>query len=195
MCQRRGSCWGEVTFHRRRLKGKLFSCIHMGHVPCYSLLSEPEVLWFGSVTPPRYGRKCLLLLLDSLHGQLRRLIFSGRGEGILWTPAKAAVETCSCTCWCCSGCFVVRRRGSAARWPLRGRGASVWQRAVFTAPRPPRPIVILTLAPKPKQSLNFYLNRKAARFLDRTDSVATNLLLQFKKQTSVWHVPCSSVGH
>lgn len=50
---------------------------------------------------------------------------------------------------------------------------------------PPPSIVILTRAPKLKQSLNFYLNRKASRFLDRTDSVATNLLLQFKKQTSV----------
>ena len=50
---------------------------------------------------------------------------------------------------------------------------------------PPPSIVILTHAPKLKQSLNFYLNRKASRFLDGTDSVATNLLLQFKKQTSV----------
>lgn len=49
----------------------------------------------------------------------------------------------------------------------------------------PPSIVTLTHEPKLKQLLNFYLNRKASRFLNRTDSVATNLLLQFKKQTSV----------
>lgn len=134
--------------------------------------------------PPRCGRKCLLL--DSLHGQLRRLIFNGRGEGIWWMVAKAAVETCSCMCWLCSGCF----RGDAAR--LSSTVASVWPRSlhltvcsIYSTSTPPPPIVILTHAPKQKQSLNFYLNRKAARFLDRIYSVATNLLLQFKKQTSV----------
>lgn len=57
--------------------------------------------------------------------------------------------------------------------------------AAGPARRSPPSIVILTRAPNLKQSLNFYLNRKASRFLDRTASVATNLLLQFKKQTSV----------
>lgn len=49
----------------------------------------------------------------------------------------------------------------------------------------PPTIVTLTHEPKLKQLLNFYLSRKASHLLNRTDSVATNLLLQFKKQTSV----------
>lgn len=49
----------------------------------------------------------------------------------------------------------------------------------------PPSIVTLTHELKLKQLLNLYLNKKASRFLNRRDSVATNLLLQFKEQTSV----------
>lgn len=77
------------------------------------------------------------------------------------------------------------------------RGETVWLGlgVVAHSSQPGHRTPISTLPLKLKHSLNFYLNRKASRFLDRTDSVATNLLLQFKKQTSVWHVPRSSIGH
>lgn len=77
------------------------------------------------------------------------------------------------------------------------RGDSIWLGLGIAVQscQPGHRSPISTLPLKLKHSLNFHLNRKASRFLDRTDSVATNLLLQFKKQTSVWHVPRSSIGH
>lgn len=77
--------------------------------------------------------------------------------------------------------FVCERRGLGSTmlsaWPCWGRLCLALQ----SVPRRQQS----ELLPKPKHSLNFSLNRKASRFLDRRDSVATNLLLQFKKQTSV----------
>lgn len=184
-------CWSEIMLLRgqRRRKQKLFSCTHL---EC-ALLLTPKQVWSSSMTPLRYERNASCFCWFCAWS---------RQEG--WTSkfcshvAKATVETCSYVCWFC-------RRwtqwGSAARWTLRGQGSSIWQWAIFTAQssRPcqwsPPSIVILTHTPTLKQSLNFYLNRKALCFLDRTDLVATNLWLQLKKQTSVWHVPCSSAGH
>lgn len=78
---------------------------------------------------------------------------------------------------------------SAWPWPwprsLRWAACSISSTEQLALLVIPPSIVILTHPPKLKQSSNFSPDRKASRFLDRTDSVATNLLLQFKKQTSV----------
>jgi len=42
---------------------------------------------------------------------------SSRGEGILWTRAKAAVETCSCTRWFCSRRVRAKPARLSSAWP------------------------------------------------------------------------------
>lgn len=178
MCIRRGCCWGGEILHRgwRKRKEQLFSSACVG---CTLLLRLDLAPRYGGTASCSWWSHCVVRSEGWWSLWEKREIWGQ--QKLLW---KLAAE-----------------RSAAHRRGGRCPGASVGQCPVLPAQssqpcrQSPPSTGTLTPAPKPKQSLNLYLNRKASRFLDRTDCVATNLRLQFQKQTSVWHVPHSSVGH